>query len=207
MGNELHSLPISHNEISSKSCDHSQSDEHRNRDIAHKNLPGVTTPFIPRAWCWKQSALVWLAREIRTGIKTWRAGMSWVSSFVSSEYSSHWSDTMRNGPFADPSTQEKSTKKNRKRWYINRCWNWSGHGRTILSRSWDIIMHLTFCVVSFPDWIGVVKSGRVRTLSPVYTSTLNRFQTGFKSVWGSCVNAPNALWKLLYVNHIMMWFV
>ena len=43
----------------------------------------------------------------------------------------------------------------------------------------------------------------VTILRPIYTSTLNRFQSGFKSVWGSCVNAPNA--KLLYVNHIMMW--
>ena len=32
------------------------------------------------------------------------------------------------------------------------------------------------------------------------------FQTGFKLVYGSCVNAPNVLWKLLSVNHIMMRF-
>ena len=30
-------------------------------------------------------------------------------------------------------------------------------------------------------------------ISPIYTSALNRFQSGFKSVQGSCVNAPNAL--------------
>ena len=31
----------------------------------------------------------------------------------------------------------------------------------------------------------------------------NWFQNSFKSVEGSCVNPPNALWKLLSANHMM----
>ena len=40
------------------------------------------------------------------------------------------------------------------------------------------------------------------SISLVYTSNLNWFQSGFKSVQGSCVNAPNSLWKLLSVSHV-----
>ena len=56
---------VSHVENSSKSCDRSQSDYLcGNRDVAHKNLPRSTWPFLPHVW--KQSALglhgwVWLA--------------------------------------------------------------------------------------------------------------------------------------------------
>ena len=62
MGNKLAMTKRFHVEISSKLCEHGQSDcLCGNRNIARWNLPRVTRPFFHCAWYWKRSVLglVW----------------------------------------------------------------------------------------------------------------------------------------------------
>ena len=71
------------------------------------------------------------------------------------------------------------------------------------------IRHVCLCIASDMYVYVLHQTSPIKgisvNISPVYTSTLNQFQS-FKSVQDSCVNTPKALWKPLYVNHIMVWF-
>ena len=87
----------------------------------------------------------------------------------------------------------------------HRHWNWSDwscHGPTILSQSWDIIdCEFNFCVALLPDWTAV-KSGRVHTyvkcarIRLMFSTAKLREQSNGNSQFEAKVQWESASWLL-----------